>query len=395
MDELHLPTLLAQRPDFLDTLSRQSLIILAADAARHAILSKDIQSKQVEVISKPFGPYKLARAIFQALEKAALAARPATKAEYIQVRASLEGPSSRHPTPLLRNLSSSTTARPDKVTPGPNLPLPSSPISPKSAPTPQVPERLDTRSSCLQDVVRGPDGGFPFPMLDPVSEPILSSHPRQPLPTVSEESSSPPPDHRRRPSNLHIPTRLRPRIDHMNTEPPSMDEELIIPTSATPTSTVGAWVMEPSRPNPIDIPARKPRLLLVDDNKINLEMLHTFVRKKGFLNDVVDLADDGAKAVDIFKRQTYAADAPAVVFMDISMPVMDGYEATRAIRHFEKRMMAEDESGARPRSLIVAVTGNASGTYDQSEAFASGVDIYMTKPVSFKEVGKILENWRA
>jgi CheY-like chemotaxis protein len=78
----------------------------------------------------------------------------------------------------------------------------------------------------------------------------------------------------------------------------------------------------------------------------------------------------------------------------ISMPIMDGYEATRAIRHFEGRRMSEDDQGRkRSRAFIVAITGNTSGN-DQSEAFASGVDIYMTKPVSFKEVGRLLENWR-
>ena len=70
------------------------------------------------------------------------------------------------------------------------------------------------------------------------------------------------------------------------------------------------------------------------------------------------------------------------------MPVMNGFEATRAIR--------EHESQSTPpgNAMIIAVTGLASGR-DQSEGFLAGCDVYMTKPVSFKEVGKMLDSWEA
>lgn len=76
------------------------------------------------------------------------------------------------------------------------------------------------------------------------------------------------------------------------------------------------------------------------------------------------------------------------------MPVMNGFEATRAIREVEKNR--DSASYARPPrpAMIVALTGLASGR-DHGEAFASGVDLYMTKPVSFKEVGRLLDNWEA
>lgn len=69
VDEIHLHTLLAQQPGFIDNLSMQSIIILCANPARQAMLSKDIQSGQVELICKPVGPHKLARAIHRALQK--------------------------------------------------------------------------------------------------------------------------------------------------------------------------------------------------------------------------------------------------------------------------------------------------------------------------------------
>lgn len=128
-----------------------------------------------------------------------------------------------------------------------------------------------------------------------------------------------------------------------------------------------------------------PRILIVDDNAINLRLLHTFLKKRKCSQ--VSSAENGAIAVDKF---TYAPpEFPYdIVFMDVSMPVMNGFEATRAIRDFE------DKTEARNPAMIIALTGLASGR-DQAEGFASGCDIYLTKPVSFKEVGRLLDNWAA
>ena len=74
------------------------------------------------------------------------------------------------------------------------------------------------------------------------------------------------------------------------------------------------------------------------------------------------------------------------------MPIMTGFEATRAIRAIEEIRRTTARTGEFKPALIIALTGLASGR-DQSDAFTSGVDLFMTKPVSFKEVGKLLDNW--
>lgn len=76
------------------------------------------------------------------------------------------------------------------------------------------------------------------------------------------------------------------------------------------------------------------------------------------------------------------------------MPVMNGFEATRAIRELERRRDPSRDAQPRKAAMIIALTGLASGR-DHGDAFACGVDLYMTKPVSFKEVGRLLDNWEA
>jgi CheY-like chemotaxis protein len=126
----------------------------------------------------------------------------------------------------------------------------------------------------------------------------------------------------------------------------------------------------------------QPRVLVVDDNLINQRLLATYLKTKRQYK-LIETAENGQKAVDM----AIAADPSFnIIFMDISMPVMDGFEATRAIREYEG-----SEAG-RPRAMIIALTGLASGR-DQREGFESGCDLYMTKPVSFKQVGKLLDNW--
>jgi len=77
---------------------------------------------------------------------------------------------------------------------------------------------------------------------------------------------------------------------------------------------------------------------------------------------------------------------PRVILMDINMPKLNGFQATQAIRAFEKH------HGVDP-AHIVALTGLGSASAQQ-EAFSSGVDLFLTKPVRLKELTRVLEEVR-
>jgi CheY-like chemotaxis protein len=130
------------------------------------------------------------------------------------------------------------------------------------------------------------------------------------------------------------------------------------------------------------IEAKRPiQVLVVDDNRINLNLMMTFMKKR-HLSELV-AAENGKLAVEAVERMPTGFD---IIFMDISMPVMNGFEATRAIRALER------ESDGRRPAIIIALTG-LSSSRDESEALASGVDFFLTKPVSFRKVSRLLDEW--
>ena len=218
-----------------------------------------------------------------------------------------------------------------------------------------------------------------------------------------------------------LPQRDRPLNPHANgkasTEAAHGVKKLEVPEKALPSTERGAEAPVESA----TVPAKRlPSILLVDDNKINLNLLQMFMRKRRYRD--VDSAENGALAVQRAQARDYD-----IIFMDISMPVMDGFAATREIRAMEQRRRrhrredAEDrraslqgsprelptaaghaegngvhdgESPPPPPTLIVALTGLAS-SQDQREAFSSGVNLYMTKPVAFKDVEQLLSNWES
>ena len=101
------------------------------------------------------------------------------------------------------------------------------------------------------------------------------------------------------------------------------------------------------------------------------------LRKRGYR---VEVARNGAEAVAATARDRYA-----VVLMDLHMPIMDGYEATRAIRAAE---------GDGPRTAIVAMTSDTLDSVREA-CFAAGMDDHLAKPVTGEALAAAIERWRA
>ncbi|KAI1746736.1 hypothetical protein F4782DRAFT_523500 [Xylaria castorea] len=122
---------------------------------------------------------------------------------------------------------------------------------------------------------------------------------------------------------------------------------------------------------------QEQEILLVDDNSINLRILTAYMKK---LKKLYKTATNGLEAFEIF---TANPSRYSCILMDLSMPVMGGMESTRKIREFERSQRIHSVT------TIVALTGLASSS-SQQEAFASGMDLYLTKPVRLKEVAEVL-----
>lgn len=120
------------------------------------------------------------------------------------------------------------------------------------------------------------------------------------------------------------------------------------------------------------------RLLLVDDNELNMEIAEELLCEAGFL---VETALDGQIAVEMVKNSTpgyYDA-----ILMDIQMPVMDGYEASRTIRGLEDRELASIP--------IIALTANAFDE-DKKEALSNGMNAHIAKPLDIPVLYETLEH---
>lgn len=115
------------------------------------------------------------------------------------------------------------------------------------------------------------------------------------------------------------------------------------------------------------------KILLVEDNEMNRDMLSRRLQRRGY--DVV-MAVDGEQGVSMASTED-----PDIILMDISLPRIDGYEATRQIK-------ADGETTNIP---IIALTAHAMAG-DRGKALEAGCNDYDTKPVEFKRLlGKIKE----
>lgn len=119
------------------------------------------------------------------------------------------------------------------------------------------------------------------------------------------------------------------------------------------------------------------RILLAEDTKLNQVVAAGVLKKLGYELEIVE---DGLQAVETCINGDYHA-----VLMDIMMPVMDGYEATRRIREFEQ------QHGRIPTPIIGLSARAMDG--DREIALEAGLDDYLTKPVRELELKSALERW--
>ncbi len=116
------------------------------------------------------------------------------------------------------------------------------------------------------------------------------------------------------------------------------------------------------------------KILLVEDNEMNRDMLSRRLIKKGY--DIV-FAMDGQEAIDMAKSEM-----PDIILMDMGLPVKDGLEATREIKGDEKTKNIP----------VIALTAHAMGEHRQ-EAMEAGCDEYETKPVRLPELLEKIQNF--
>src|SRR5690348_18168737 len=119
---------------------------------------------------------------------------------------------------------------------------------------------------------------------------------------------------------------------------------------------------------------RMPKILLVEDNEMNRDMLSRRLERRGY---EVLIAVDGAEGVNLAREQT-----PDLILMDMSLPVIDGWTATRQLK-------GDASTQAIP---IIALTAHAMAG-DREKALEAGCDDYDSKPVEFTRLLEKVENF--
>ncbi|MDY6855389.1 MAG: response regulator [Thermodesulfobacteriota bacterium] len=123
---------------------------------------------------------------------------------------------------------------------------------------------------------------------------------------------------------------------------------------------------------------RDIRILIAEDNEINLELVVNILKKEGYTTYT---AKDGERAINAYERMPFD-----LILMDLQMPVIDGFEATKKIREIEK------SSGKH--IPIIALTAQASGG-DREECLNAGMDGYLSKPIKpilmFEEIERLIK----
>lgn len=344
-DEADLPALINLLPGGLDSAEGPMVVVLCSATSRKAV-DKNILSRfsRIEAVSHPFGPYKLAKSIKWCLEKLDRSLVQETEAESQAAEGATEKDRRFDVEDVSLAVEQLTITNPDPNIPDVHVIRSGGALANEDSVHAQLVSGSTDTSNIEEEDSRKE---YPFPGKDHGDG------------TIS-------------PSNLDIPEPDRPALSTRKTiAPTAVEIASQHAEEATPMSRKGALTTTvPALASPTK---QAPRLLLVDDNKVNLRLLQTYMKKRKYTD--VFSAEDGAQAVAIYRDliTQQPPRPPEVVFMDISMPIMNGFQATREIREIEAQYREQFPSPMTTpiSALIIALTGLASGR-DQSEAFTSG-----------------------
>jgi PAS domain S-box-containing protein len=154
-------------------------------------------------------------------------------------------------------------------------------------------------------------------------------------------------------------------------------EGILRPDVAAVAAPKGAAIVAtPPVPGAATAPARGKRVLVADDNSVNLLLATSMLKSLGYTAQTVS---NGQEVLDTLLTNEFD-----LVLMDCQMPEMDGYEATRAIRRLEQQ--------SQRHITIVALTANALAE-DQERCLASGMDDYLSKPIRKAKLNETLGRW--
>lgn len=129
------------------------------------------------------------------------------------------------------------------------------------------------------------------------------------------------------------------------------------------------------------------RILLAEDYPTNQQVAKRHLDHAGYQ---VDLAEDGKQALEAFKRKHYD-----LILMDVQMPLMDGYQATKAIRELESALAAmgnKNPTKTMPRVPIIAMTAHAMSEHKEL-CLEAGMDDFLSKPLTRKELLSMVAKW--
>ncbi|KAL2128347.1 hypothetical protein VTI74DRAFT_9297 [Chaetomium olivicolor] len=175
-------------------------------------------------------------------------------------------------------------------------------------------------------------------------------------------------EHTARRGTLPEPVKLPPKK-----LPPVAAKELTAPATTAP--TVSSIAAELSR-----VPKDQLRICIAEDNTINARIALQYLQRLGYKN--VHTYDNGLKAVEGLREKARQGVPYHIILMDVQMPVLDGYEATKLLRN--------DELESVRKVLVIAMTASAIQG-DREKCLAAGMDDYLAKPVRSEVLKKKLD----